>query len=438
VPVPSRPAWLHLRGLLWRDRDFVRLWSAQTISQFGSQVSGLALPFVAILSLHATTFEVAALSAVEIAPFVVLTLPACVWVDRLRRRPLMIAADWGRAAALASIPLAWALGGLTIAQLYVVGFATGCLTVFFDVAYQSYLPSLVSREHLTEGNAKLEVSRAAAQTSGPGLAGLLVAAVTAPYAVVADAISFVASALFARGIRHEEAPPQPAADRPRMRSEIATGLRYTMRHPLLRPLVFQIGLQNFFINMIGAILVVYAVRELDLSAASVGLVFSVGNVGLLVGAPIAGRLARRFGIGPTLVWGGFATGCSFLFVAAAPHSLAIESLAVAQFCWSLGAVLYYVNGISLIQAITPDRLLGRVNASRRFAVWGVIPFANLFGGALGSRFGLHTAIWVGAVGASVSIAPLLASPMRSIREVGDAEALVHDLNAQFAPDGAAS
>jgi len=422
---------LRPRGALWRDRDFLRLWSAQTVSQFGSQVSALALPFVAILALKATTFEIAALGAIEFAPFVLLTLPAGVWVDRMRRRPLMIVADWGRAAALGSVPVAWAAGGLTLAQLYVVGFVTGCLTVFFDVAYQSYLPSLVAREHLTEGNAKLEVSRAAAQVTGPGLAGLLVAAATAPYAVVADAVSFVGSALFASGIRRAEPPLPVVVEQPRMRTEIKDGLRYTLRNPLLRPLILQIGLQNFFLNMIGAILVVYAVRGLHLSSAKVGLVFSLGNLGLLVGAPIAGRLAARFGIGPTLVWGGLATGCSYLLIAVAPRSLAIPFLALAQFGWAFGAVLYYVNGISLIQAITPDRLLGRVNASRRFAVWGVIPLADLCGGALGSRYGLHTAIWVGAIGASLSIAPLLFSPMHTVRRVEDAEALVHRLNEQF-------
>ena len=430
------PKQRRLRGALWHDGDFLRFWSAQTVSQFGSQVSGLALPFVAILALRATTFEIAALGAIEFAPFALLTLPAGVWVDRMRRRPLMIAADWGRAVALGSVPVAWAAGGLTLAQLYVVGFFAGCLTVFFDVAYQSYLPSLVSREHLTEGNSKLEVSRAAAEVAGPGLAGLLVTAITAPYAVAADAASFAASALFATRITRPEAPLPAAEKRLRMSTEIKDGLRYTLRHPLLRPLIAQIGLQNLFNNMVGAILVLYAVRGLHLSAAKVGLAFSLGNIGLLVGAPIAGRIAARFGIGPTLVWGGFATGCAYLFVAAAPRSLAIPFLALAQFIWSAGAILYFVNGISLIQSITPDHMLGRVNASRRFAVWGVIPLANLCGGAIGARLGLHTAIWIGAVGASLSIAPLLVSPMHSVRRVEDAEVLVRELNEQFARSAA--
>lgn len=420
--------------MLWRDRDFLRFWSAQAVSQFGSQVSAIALPFVAILVLKATTFEIAALSAIEFLPFVLFTLPAGVWVDRLRRRPLMIAADWGRAVALGSVPVAYGLGGLTLVQLYVVGFVVGSLTVFFDVSYQSYLPSLVSRDHLGEGNTKLEFTRAGAQVSGPGLAGLLVSAVTAPYAIVVDAVSFIASALFATSITKAEPPPPVTDDeKPRMRDEILAGLRYVRRNPIMRPFIWQIGLQNFFINMVGALLVVYAVRSLHLSAATVGLVFSLGNVGLLVGAPIAVGVAQRFGIGPTLVWGGFVTGSSYLLVAAATRSSAIPLLALAQFLWSAGAILYFVNGISLIQAITPDQLLGRVNASRRFAVWGVIPLGNLIGGAIAATLGLHTAIWIGATGGALSIIPLLLSPIRHIRHTDDALSLVEALNAEFTP-----
>jgi MFS family permease len=425
-------ARLRPHGDLWRDRDFLRFWSAQTISQFGSQVSGLALPFVAIYVLDATAFQIAALSAVEFAPFVLLTLPAGVWVDRLRRRPLMIAADWGRAAALGSVPLAYAFDALTLTQLYLVGFVTGCLTVFFDIAYQSYLPSLVSRDRLGEGNAKLETSRAAAQVTGPGLAGLLLSAIKAPYAVAVDAASFVVSALFATWIKRVEPMVERGeGEQLRMRTEIATGLRYTLRHPLLRPLIFQIGAQNFFINMVGALLVVYAVRVLDLSAATVGLVFSLGNIGLLVGAPMAAWLARRFGVGPVLVWGAFVTGCSYLLVASAPQAFPIPFLVAGQFLWSAGAILYFVNGISLIQAITPDRLLGRVNASRRFAVWGVIPIGQLIAGVIAARAGLHTAIWVGAIGGALSILPLLLSPMLTLKSVDDAMVLIADLNAPY-------
>ena len=217
-----------------------------------------------------------------------------------------------------------------------------------------------------------------------------------------------------------------------MRAEIRTGLRYVFRYPLLRPLIWQIGIGNFFTSIIGSILVVYAVRSLHLSATTVGLVFSIGNVGLLVGAPIAGRIARALGIGPTLIAGATLTGFAYLLVAAAPRGAAVPLLALAQFLWSFGAVLYFVNGITLIQTITPERMLGRVNASRRFAVWGVIPLGSLLGGALASSVGLHFAIWVGACGATISIAPLLVSAMPSIRSTEDAAILVAELNAEAA------
>ena len=415
--------------MLWRHGDFLRLWSAQTISMFGSQVSAIALPFVAVVSLHATAFQVAALATIEMTPFVLFTLPAGVWVDRLSRRPLMVAADWGRALALGSVPAAYAFGGLTLGQLYVVGFLTGTLTVFFDVSYQSYLPSLVEREQLVEGNGKLEVSRAASQTGGPAIAGFLVSLLTAPYAIVADAASFVVSAVLVTTIRRREAPVVVEASTPRsMRREIWTGLRYVFRHPLLRPLIWQIGLGNFFLSILSSILIVYAVRVLHMSAASVGVVYAIGNAGLLVGAPLAGRLARRLGLGPLLIWGAAWTGCAYVVFAASPRSAAPELLAVAQFIWSFGAVMYFVNGITLIQTITPERLLGRVNASRRFAVWGVIPLGDLVGGAIATSVGLHAAIWVGAVGATLSALPLLASPMRHVRVMDDAHALVAALN----------
>jgi MFS family permease len=418
-------------GSLWRNRDFALLWSAQSVSMVGSQVSGIALPLVAILVLHASTFAVAAVGVVEFLPFVLLTLPAGVWVDRLRRRPILIASDWGRAVVLGSVPLAYGLGGLTLAQLYVVGFLTGVFTVFFDVSYQSYLPALVDKAHVIEGNAKLEFSRAGSQVVGPTLGGALVSALTASYAVAIDALSFVVSAVCLMRIRKPEPEPASVADRQSMRAEIATGLRYTWRHPLLRPLILQIGMGNFFNASISAILLVFAVRSLHLTPTTIGIAFSIGNAGLLLGATIARRLAGALGIGPTLICGAVATGVAWLLLAVAPRHAAIPLLALAQFVWSLGAVLYFVNGISLIQTITPDRLLGRVNASRRFAVWGVIPFGSLLGGALGTTLGLRAAIWVGAIGAALSSIPLIVSPMRHVRRVEDAEEMVREMNAEF-------
>jgi MFS family permease len=403
-------------GPLWRNGDFLLLWAAQTISQFGSQISGLALPLVAILVLDASAFEVAALGVAEFLPFAIFSLPAGVWVDRLRRKPILVTADWGRAFALVSIPLAHLADWLTIWQLYTVGFVVGVFTVFFDVAYQSYLPSLVTREQLVEGNSKLEVSRSGAQVAGPGIAGVLIAALTAPYAVLADAVSFVASALCLSRIRRTEAPV-PTAERLPMRSEVAEGLRYVLTHPILRPSMAFVATNNFFGTLLTSVVLVFAVRELHLSAATIGFTFALGNVGFLVGALAANRLSARFGLGRLLVVMAAVGGWALLLIPLATEAVAVPFLATAFFVFGFCAVVYNVTGISLMQAITPDRLLGRMNASRRFVVWGVIPVGMLLGGAIADGVGLREAMWVGAIGASLAFIPLLFSPVRALAAV---------------------
>jgi len=409
------------RGPLWHNGDFLLLWSAQSVSQTGSQVTGLALPLAAILVVHATTFQVASLNVVDLLPFVLFSLPAGVWVDRLRRRPLMIAADWGRAVALGSIPIAYAAGGLSLAQLFAVGFAAGTLTVFFDVSYQSYLPSLVRREELGDANSKLQVSGSTAQVAGPGLAGVLVGAITAPYAIAVDAASFVGSAVLMTAIRRiEDLPESLTTARRRMRDEIAEGLRFVVGHPIMRPMLVFVAMSNFFTTMVNAVLLVFAVRTLHLTAATIGLVLSLSSVGTIVGALTATRMSRRFGIGPTMVGLAAAGGLCFLLIPLARGGYAIPFIVLAEFGFGLCAIAANVNGISLVQAITPDRMLGRMTASRRFVVWGVIPFGGLIGGALGTEFGLRTALWVGAVGAALAFLPLVSSPLPHIRVTEDA------------------
>jgi MFS family permease len=421
-----------LRGDLWRNRDFMWLWAAQTVSQFGSQISGLAIPLVAILTLDASTFEVAVLAVLAWAPFFLFSLPAGAWIDRLPRRPILIVADWGRALALTSIPLAYVFDVMTLAQLYVVELVVGVFTVFFDLSYQSYLPSVVEREELGEGNAKLEVSRSAAQVAGPGLAGVLVRVLTAPYAILADALSFVASAVCLLRIRRPERAPKAAAERSTsLREEIGEGLRFVLWHPLLRPIVIFVGVSNLFVNMLFAIYLVYAVRELDLSAPTIGLIFSLGNIGSLVGALTATRLARTAGIGPGLIVTATVGAFGLLLIPLASGGLVIPFLVVASMLWGFFVLNYYVNAISLIQAITPDHLLGRTNASRRFLVQGVIPFGALLGGLLGTSLGLRTTVAIGAVGAIVAVIPLVLSPLRGIKETGEAEELVRPFNQSY-------
>ncbi len=407
-------------GGLWRHRDFRAFWAAETISQFGSQVTFLALPLVAILSLSESTFRVALLTSVEFLPFLLFTLPAGVWVDRLRRRPILILGNLVRAVALLTVPVAHWAGALTIWQLYAVGFVVGVGTVFFDVAYQSYLPSLVGREQIVEGNAKLETSRSAAQVGGPGFAGVLVSALTAPVAILADAVSFLVSALLLGVIRTEESLPAREERRP-LRAELLEGLRYVLGHPFQRGLVAAVAISNFFGQLLFSILLVYAVRELGLSAATIGVVFSLGSVGTLIAAVTARRISDRLGVGRTIVVAALLFGPATMLIAVAPKDLAIPFIVASTFVLGFGAILFNITGISLIQAITPDRMLGRANASRRFVVWGVIPFGGLAGGALGSAIGLRETIVVGAVGGVLAVIPILLSPIRSVGRMSELE-----------------
>jgi len=403
---------------LWRNGDFLWLWSSQTVSQFGSQVSQLALPLVAIVVLHESAFAVAMLGMVEFLPFLLFSLPAGVWVDRLRRKPILVFADVLRAAALVSVPIAYWLDGLTIWQLYVVGFVVGVGTVFFDVAYQSYLPTLVKRDELSDGNSKLEISRSAAQLGGPGLAGVLIGLLTAPVAVLADAISFVVSGVLITRIRTTE--PEPAtADRRSLLSELWEGLRYVLGNQYVRAMAASVAIFNFFGNVGGSILLVYLVRELGLSATTIGVVLGVGNVGFLVGAILARRVEARIGVGRTIVCSSLVAVPGLLLVPLAPHDFAVPVLIASGVIVGFAIVLYNVTAISLMQAITPDRLLGRMNASRRFFVWGVIPLGAITGGVLATTIGLRPTLFVGAIGASLAVLPLLLSPIRSLVRVPD-------------------
>ena len=411
---------------LFRHPDFVKLWSAETISQFGTQVTLLALPIIAATTLNVTPFEFGLLSTIEFLPFILLSLPAGVWVDRLRRRPILIAGDLIRAAALVSIPIAFALNALTIWQLYIVGFINGCATVFFDVAYQSYLPSLVDRDKIVDGNAKLETSRSAAQITGPGVAGVIIGAVTAPFAIAVDALSFIGSALFMFAIRRHESAPEPRlneyGERPSMRSEISEGLRYVGGHRLLRSIAATTGLSNFFTNILYAILILYLVRELSVTPQLLGLAFSLGAVGFLVGALIANRLATRFGVGPTIVLAVMVSGPAELLIPLASPDLAVPLVAASVFLGGIGNVVYNINQVSLRQAITPERMQGRMNATMRFIVWGTIPIGSIVGGTLGGLIGLHETIWIGAIGGVFVFLPVFFSPVRRLRTIPAADA----------------
>ncbi len=409
------------RSLL-RHPDFLKLWSGETVSVFGDAVTGLAVPIIAASVLDVSAFEFGLLTAVGMLPFIVLSLPAGVWVDRMRRRPILIAADLGRGAAIATVPLAFALDALTVWQLYAVAIVVGALTVFFDVAYQSYLPSLVGRDQLVDGNGKLQITQSAAQIVGPGMAGALIGVLRAPFALLVDALSFVCSAAFVWWIRRPE-PPVPPHDeaahgpRPSMRAEMAAGLRYVVGHPWLRSIAASTGLSNLFGQIANAIFVLFLVRDRGLTAEQLGLAFSLGSFGVLLGALLAGHLARWLGLGRTLVLAAVGFGLEWLVVAAAPPALTWPAAVASVFAGGFCGVVWNVNQVSLRQAITPPRMQGRMNASMRFIVWGTIPVGAILGGALGSALGLRQAIWVGAIGGLVSFLPVALSPVRSLREM---------------------
>jgi MFS family permease len=405
-------------GGLWRHPDFIKLWSAETVSQFGTQISQLALPLAAIDVVDASAFEVAALTTAEFLPFLLVSLPAGVWVDRLPRRPILVAGDAARALLLASIPIAYFLDALTIWQMYGVGFGVGIATVFFDVAYQSYLPALVERNQIIDGNAKLEISRSGAQLAGPGLAGLLVGWLKAPAAILIDAISFVASALFIFAIHKPEASVQDREPRRKMRIELREGLLYVFRHPFLKNIAACTALFNFFGSMGFAIVLVFARRELELSPQVIGLAFMVGNVGPLIAAFTANRISERVGVGRTIIAASVILGPTVLLIPFAPHGNAAVPVLVASFLvGGFANVIYNVTQVSLRQAITPERIQGRMNSVMRFIVWGTIPLGSLVGGVLASQIGLKETLIVGGIGSCLPFLPVLFSPVRSIRRM---------------------
>jgi MFS family permease len=413
TPVPPQRS-------LWRHSDFMRMWAGQTISLLGSQVTLLALPLTAILVFKASAFQVGALSTVEFLPFVLLGLPVGVWVDRLRRRPILVLADVLRLVVVGSVPLAYALGVLRLGQLYIVGFLSGVGTVFFDVAYGSYLPALVDRDRLVEGNAKLEGSRSGAQLAGPGIAGLLVQFLSAPGAILADALSYLASVLALLSVRGKEPTVDPPeGGRPSMARQIAEGIRYIASQPLLRPVIACTGILNLFSMMGQAILLLFAVKSLGLSAGAIGVILSIGSIGFLIGAIVAGSLGRRIGIGSTLIVGGFLVGFAAVFVPLATRGTAAPLLILYGLFGGFAGTVYNVNGRSLMQSLTPDRMLGRAIATNRFIVWGVIPIGAFLGGVLGGHIGLRATLWISAAGQLLAFLPPLLSPVRRLSSLPD-------------------
>ena len=408
------------RSALWRDRAFVRLFAANAISQLGTQFSLLALPLTALVVLHEGALEVSLLRTFAALPFVFFSLPAGVWIDRLRRRPLMIAADSGRALALASIPVAFWLGRLSLTQLYVVVALSGTLSVLFDVSYLSFLPGLVPRERLGDANAKLLGSQAAAQSAGPSIAGVVVGAVGAAVAVLADSVSFALSAIFVAAIRGRERRPEAASTR--KRDDLLEGLRYVFSQPYLRTLTVWTSLWNLFASGYNAIVIVYYVRDLHWSPTEIGIVMAIAASGLVVGSLVNERLVARLGIGTMIAFSGIAFSATLVATPLVPAAHAAPLIAAIGFAGSTAGFFANVNQLTLRQAITPERLLGRMNSVVRFMYWGTIPLGSLLAGLATGAFGLRATLVAAGLGSIASCIPIMVSRIRSATVAGDARA----------------
>ena len=406
-------------GDLWHHSDFLKLWTGQSISEFGSQVSALAIPWLAAKGLHASPIAFSLLGVLGFLPFILFALPAGVWVDRLRRRPILIAGDAGRAVLLAWVPIAWGLGILTMWQLFVIEFVVGICTVFFDVAYQSYLPSLVERDQLIDGNSKLQTTASAAGIAGPGLAGALIAAITAPYAIFVDAASFVVSAAFMIPIRRRETLPEhiEGAPKPKMLPELKEGLAYVVRHPYLKWIAAATGSSNFFSAMFIAIGVLYMARVLQMSSLAAGVVFAGFGVGSLVGALGTPRIQKAVGVGGAIWIPIMLSSLASFAWPLAPASFPVPILLIGTFTFGFGAMAYNISQVSLRQAITPERMQGRMNASMRWIVWGTMPLGSLVGGAIATTYSMRAALWVSAIGSLFTWLPVGLSSVRSIKEM---------------------
>ncbi|MGC4814769.1 MFS transporter [Micromonospora sp. DT228] len=388
-------------GLLRRNDDFRRLWTADSLSRVGTQVSALALPLAAAQTLDASTLEMAMLTALQTIAFVVIGLPVGAWVERMRCRPLIIVADLGRALVLATVPVAALLDVLTMWQLYVVALTGGVFTVFSDVAFQSYVPAVVDRQFLVEANSRIEANRTIATTTGPVLAGYLVQWLTAPIAVVVDAASFLWSSAWVAGITTAEAEPARAPGT-RLGQQIAEGLRFVFAQPVIRALACYNGTAMLLYSAQGAVEVLFLLRDVQVPASTIGLLFAGGSLGSLLGALCSPRLTRAIGRHRALPLYAVIAGLGALLLPVTSDGwrLALFSIsaAVSGFC----LIAYNVVQISLRQELCPPHLLGRMSATMRTVSSGAAPLGALVGGALGTWLGIRPTLWLTAAGASLA------------------------------------
>jgi MFS family permease len=416
APQPPRPA--SAGDALWRDRNFVAVWSASTISVFGSLITRTALPFAAIFILDAGPLEISAIRSAELIAALFVGLVAGAWVDRLRRRPIMIWADIGRALLLASIPVAFLLGLLGLAQLLIVAFAAAVLTTFFDVADNAYLPTVVSRERLVSANSALTATGSIAEFSSFGIGGFLIELFTAPIAIAIDALTFIVSALLLGTIRKKEPPPKPRASREPVLTEIRHGMRIVIGSPVLRALALSHGGTHILWGIFGTSYLLFALNDLQLGPAAIGVIAGLGGLGSLAGAAMAPVLARRIGIGRTILLGilGFTIGNTLIPLApSGAILLGAAFLIVQQLFGDAFATVYEITEVSLVQSSVGDRVLGRVNATIHTFTTLLTLAGAIGGGIIAEAWGLRAAFAIGLLGAVFSLVVVWFSPVRFIR-----------------------
>jgi len=399
-------------SLLRENREFRAFWVGQFISLFGDQITLLALPLLAVLLLQAGAQEMGYLTAAGLVPTLLFALHAGAWVDQNgRRRQVMIAADIGRAVLLFTVPVAYAIGRLTMLQLYAVTFLVGTLSVLFMVSYGALFVSIVPRDRYVEGNAILHGSRAFSFMAGPSLGGLLVQVFSAPFALVADAVSFLASAFFLGRIAPTEPPSESG------RGQVVAGACFIMQSPVIRAALAAGATFNFFNFMFSALFVLYATRVLSVQPAMLGAVLGAGAVGAVFGSTITGWLARRIGIGPTYILGTVLFPLPLVLVpaAAGPALLVLAFLFAARFGSGLGVMVLDISFGSIFAALIPHRLRSRVSGAFTVVNYGVRPLGSLAGGFLGSAIGLRPTLWIATVGAIAGFLWLLPSPLPRLK-----------------------
>ncbi|MER5570655.1 MFS transporter [Streptomyces goshikiensis] len=402
---------------LWRQRDFMLLWGGQTVSEMGSAVTQIALPLLAVVALQASTLEVGLLTAATTLAFAVIALPAGAIVDARPKRSIMMICNVLRLVLIGSIPVASAFGVLTMAQLYAVAVAAGVCTVFFDVSYQSYVPSLIGADRLMAANGKMGATQAFAQLGGPSLGGGLVGLLGAAGAMMADALSYLVSVLSILGIRkREEPPPAPRVDEP-LRRRITEGLRFVVGHSILRRVVACTGTANLFSGMSAALAMVFLIRVLHVRPVLTGLIMAGAAIGGMAGGAFAGRLAKRIG-SARIIW-------MSMLVFSAPQvvaAMAFEGWGVLLFPlgWGIAyfaGMVYNVAQLSYRQSVTPPELMGRMNAAVRWVVWGTMPLGGVLGGVLGTVIGVRPALWLAFIGSWAAGWFVFFSPLRHMRDV---------------------